>query len=133
LFYDKVRAGQRWQERPREELTGCWVVLALLSRDWLGSPWCDSDIPGSRAVAISPHTGAPQIRHPFLAHCPVVEQPPPVSQWVADNPRGSRNLGFGIVRRRWRVISTPSPEYVLFFGNDSLDGFHERQIGLSLG
>jgi hypothetical protein len=42
LFYDKdnIRAGQRWQERLREELTGCRVVLALLSRNWLGSPWC---------------------------------------------------------------------------------------------
>src|SRR5260370_41587953 len=41
LFYDKdnIRAGQRWQERLREELTSCRVVLALLSRDWLASPW----------------------------------------------------------------------------------------------
>jgi len=42
LFYDKdnIRAGQHWQERLREELTSCRVVLALLSRNWLGSPWC---------------------------------------------------------------------------------------------
>ena len=42
LFYDKdnIRAGQHWQERLREELTSCGVVLALLSRNWLGSPWC---------------------------------------------------------------------------------------------
>jgi WD40 repeat protein len=42
LFYDKdnIRAGERWQERLREELTSCRVVLALLSRNWLGSPWC---------------------------------------------------------------------------------------------
>jgi WD40 repeat protein len=42
LFYDKdnIRAGQRWQERLREELTSCRVVIALLSRNWLGSPWC---------------------------------------------------------------------------------------------
>ena len=42
LSYDKdnIRAGQRWQERLREELTSCRVVLALLSRNWLGSPWC---------------------------------------------------------------------------------------------
>jgi WD40 repeat protein len=42
LFYDKdnIRAGQRWQERLREELTSCRVVLALLNRNWLGSPWC---------------------------------------------------------------------------------------------
>jgi TIR domain len=34
LFYDKdnIRAGQHWQERLREELTSCRVVLALLSR-----------------------------------------------------------------------------------------------------
>ena len=42
LFYDKdnIRAGQRWQERLREELTSCRVVLALLSRNWLSSAWC---------------------------------------------------------------------------------------------
>ncbi len=42
LFYDKdnIRAGQRWQERLREELTSCRVVLALLSRNWLDSQWC---------------------------------------------------------------------------------------------
>jgi hypothetical protein len=42
LFYDKdnIRAGQRWQERLLEELTSCRVVLALISRNWLGSPWC---------------------------------------------------------------------------------------------
>jgi WD40 repeat protein len=42
LFYDKdnIRAGQRWQERLREELTSCRVVLALLSRSWLDSHWC---------------------------------------------------------------------------------------------
>ena len=42
LFYDKdnIRAGQRWQERLREELQSCRVVLALLSRNWLGSAWC---------------------------------------------------------------------------------------------
>src|SRR5262245_44823503 len=42
LFYDKdnIRAGQHWQDRLREELTSCRVVLALLSRNWLASPWC---------------------------------------------------------------------------------------------
>jgi hypothetical protein len=42
VFYDRdnIRAGQRWQERLREELTSCRVVLALLSRNWLSSPWC---------------------------------------------------------------------------------------------
>src|SRR3954454_4110615 len=42
LFYDKdsIYAGQRWQERLRDELMSCRVVLALLSRNWLGSPWC---------------------------------------------------------------------------------------------
>src|SRR4029453_6558913 len=42
LFYDKdnIRAGQLWQERLREELQSCRVVLALLSRSWLNSRWC---------------------------------------------------------------------------------------------
>jgi len=35
-----IRAGQRWQKRLREELTGCRVVLAPLSRNCLVSPWC---------------------------------------------------------------------------------------------
>src|SRR5262249_49306841 len=35
-----IRAGQHWQDRLREELTSCRVVLALLSRNWLASPWC---------------------------------------------------------------------------------------------
>src|SRR5690348_15558599 len=41
-FYDKehIHVGQRWQERLREELTSCRVVLALLSRNWLESHWC---------------------------------------------------------------------------------------------
>jgi WD40 repeat protein len=42
LFYDKdnIRAGQRWQERLREELQSCRMVIVLLSRNWLASPWC---------------------------------------------------------------------------------------------
>jgi WD40 repeat protein len=42
LFYDKdnIRAGQYWQERLRDELTSCRVVLVLLSRNWLSSSWC---------------------------------------------------------------------------------------------
>ena len=40
LRQGQIRAGQRWQERLREELQSCRVVLALLSRNWLGSPWC---------------------------------------------------------------------------------------------
>jgi WD40 repeat protein len=42
LFYDKdnIRAGQRWQERLREELQSCRMVVVLLSRNWLASPWC---------------------------------------------------------------------------------------------
>jgi hypothetical protein len=42
LFYDEdnIRAGQRRQERLREELQSCRMVVALLSRNWLASPWC---------------------------------------------------------------------------------------------
>ena len=42
VFYDKddIRAGQSWQDRLREELHSCRVVLALLSPNWLGSSWC---------------------------------------------------------------------------------------------
>ena len=42
LFYDRdgIRAGQKWQPRLRQELQGARVVLAVLTRDWLASPWC---------------------------------------------------------------------------------------------
>jgi hypothetical protein len=48
------------------------------------------------------------------------------------SPRLSGSLGIGIARMGRQVISTVSPKYVLFFGNDALDGFHERQVSLSL-
>jgi hypothetical protein len=48
------------------------------------------------------------------------------------SPRLSDNLGIGIARMGRQVISTVSPKYVLFFGNDALDGFNERQVSLSL-
>jgi hypothetical protein len=41
-------------------------------------------------------------------------------------------IGIGIARMGRQVISTVSPKYVLFFGNDALDGFNERQVSLSL-
>jgi hypothetical protein len=46
LFYDNdnIRAGQCWQERLRDELQSCRVVLALLSRNWFGSPWCFTEV-----------------------------------------------------------------------------------------
>jgi conflict system STAND superfamily ATPase/TIR domain-containing protein len=42
LFYDRdnIHAGQKWQQRLREELQSSRVFLAVLSRDWLLSPWC---------------------------------------------------------------------------------------------
>ncbi|TAZ43485.1 toll/interleukin-1 receptor domain-containing protein, partial [Rhizobium ruizarguesonis] len=42
LFYDadNIRAGQRWQERLREELQSCRIMLAVVSSHWLRSPWC---------------------------------------------------------------------------------------------
>jgi hypothetical protein len=33
----------------------------------------------------------------------------------------------------WRIVSTVSPKYILFLGNDALDGFNKRQVSLSLG
>src|SRR5260370_35862044 len=48
-------------------------------------------------------------------------------------PRLSGKFGVGLAGRGWRVVSTVSPKYVLVFGNDTLDGFHERQVSLCLG
>jgi hypothetical protein len=77
LFYDddNIRAGQRWQERLREELQSCRVVLAVLSRNWLSSPWCfteavtasfrGKDVVGIEIEDLTPHDleRAPPILH----------------------------------------------------------------------
>jgi hypothetical protein len=57
----------------------------------------------------------------------------PVLHWGSMFPRLPCKLGIGTSGRRWLIISTVSPKYVLFFGNDALDGFHERQVSLLLG
>jgi TIR domain len=80
LFYDKdsIRAGLRRQERLREELQSCRLVVVLLSRNWLSSPWCftkatsgsitsDPTLFGSRAVATAPQTGGHQTPVKLLA------------------------------------------------------------------
>jgi WD40 repeat protein len=77
LFYDKdnIRAGQLWQERLREELQSCRIVLALLTRSFLTSPWCFTEavtaaFRGTDVVAIEIEdltnndlAGAPPVLH----------------------------------------------------------------------
>jgi hypothetical protein len=45
VFLDKDRldgilSGQRWQDRLRNELQSCRLVLAVITPDWLASRWC---------------------------------------------------------------------------------------------
>ncbi len=37
---DGILAGQGWQDRLRNELQSCRVVLAIITPDWLASRWC---------------------------------------------------------------------------------------------
>jgi TIR domain len=67
--------GNLWQERLREELTSCRVVLALLSRNWLGSPWCFTEavtatFRGKHVVGIETEdlTGDDLARAPPILH-----------------------------------------------------------------
>jgi hypothetical protein len=55
LFYDKdnISAGQRWQERLREELQSCRVVLAVVSRNWLASPWCFTEVVTASSLLVN--------------------------------------------------------------------------------
>jgi WD40 repeat protein len=38
--HDGILAGQGWQERLRNELQSCRLVLAIITPDWLASRWC---------------------------------------------------------------------------------------------
>ena len=103
LFYDKdnIRAGQRWQERLREELTSCRVVLALLSRNWLGSSWCFTEavtaaFRGKDVVGIETEdlTGDDLARAPPILHerQRVRLRDGDDRAWAGD-PGGSRSFG----------------------------------------
>src|SRR5271165_2402320 len=39
-----ITAGQRWKEELRKANSRCEVVLALISKEWLESDWCKSEV-----------------------------------------------------------------------------------------
>src|SRR5215471_8062220 len=45
-----IAAGQRWKEALQKAATRCEVVLALVSKEWLASGWCKSEIDAARLM-----------------------------------------------------------------------------------
>jgi hypothetical protein len=45
-----IAAGQRWKEALRKAAWRCEVVLALVSKEWLASSWCKSEVDAARMM-----------------------------------------------------------------------------------
>ena len=45
-----IVAGQRWKEALQKAATRCEVVVALVSKEWLASGWCKSEIDAARLM-----------------------------------------------------------------------------------
>src|SRR5215831_10537395 len=45
-----IIAGQRWKEALQKAAYRCEVVLALVSKEWLASSWCKSEIDAARLM-----------------------------------------------------------------------------------
>src|SRR5215472_6987816 len=45
-----IVAGQRWKEALQKAAYRCEVVLALVSREWLASGWCKSEVDAARLM-----------------------------------------------------------------------------------
>ena len=45
-----IVAGQRWKEALQKAAYRCEVVLALVSKEWLASGWCKSEIDAARLM-----------------------------------------------------------------------------------
>lgn len=45
-----IVAGQRWKEALQKAANRCEVVLALVSKEWLASSWCKSEIDAARLM-----------------------------------------------------------------------------------
>jgi TIR domain len=53
LDLDPVRgivAGQRWKEALQKAAWRCEVVLALVSKEWIASSWCKSEVDAARMM-----------------------------------------------------------------------------------
>jgi hypothetical protein len=45
-----IAAGQRWKEALQKAAWRCEVVLALVSKEWLASSWCKSEVGAARMM-----------------------------------------------------------------------------------
>ena len=45
-----IAAGQRWKEALQKAAWRCEVVLALVSKEWLASSWCKSEVDAARMM-----------------------------------------------------------------------------------
>src|SRR5215831_20688222 len=45
-----IAAGQRWKEALQKAAWRCEVVLALVSKEWIGSSWCKSEVDAARLM-----------------------------------------------------------------------------------
>lgn len=45
-----IVAGQRWKEALQKAAYRCEVVLALVSKEWLASSWCKSEVDAARLM-----------------------------------------------------------------------------------
>ena len=45
-----IAAGQRWKEALQKAAWRCEVVIALVSKEWLGSSWCKSEVDAARLM-----------------------------------------------------------------------------------
>jgi hypothetical protein len=45
-----IAAGQRWKEALQKAAWRCEVVVALVSKEWLASSWCKSEVDAARVM-----------------------------------------------------------------------------------
>src|SRR6476646_1727862 len=79
-----IVAGQRWKDALQKAAYRCEVVLALVSKEWLASGWCKSEIDAARLMgkkviaalvnvdktAVPPLTRPPSCSKPTAPHIP---------------------------------------------------------------
>jgi len=49
-----IVAGQRWKDALQKAAQRCEMVLALISAEWLASPWCKAEIDEPNPLKIDP-------------------------------------------------------------------------------
>ena len=101
-----IAAGERWKNALQKAAHRCEVVLALVSKDWLASPWCKAEINAAqlinKKVFVALIGGAPQDVPMDLAD----------EQWVdlLQDPAGYERLREGLRRAGLNPASFPFAE-----------------------